>query len=139
MTPRPEKPTPPTPHGARPTQGGPSEGRGTKSDGRQAVLSALRPDLHPTGRRDLGPDDPTPERPGIRISAAPVYRSHHDGARWSKRYGDTPTAAYACACGQTGTATGQRAVAALVAEYEKHKAVAHSRTPGRHNERRDAA
>ncbi|MFD7405206.1 hypothetical protein ACFV7R_21560 [Streptomyces sp. NPDC059866] len=67
------------------------------------------------------PGDPTPDKPGIRIYAPPVYRSHDDGARWSKRYGDTPTAAYACPCGQTGTATGPRTVAALVTEYAAHK------------------
>ncbi|MEU9668646.1 hypothetical protein AB0E25_24150 [Streptomyces bobili] len=65
--------------------------------------------------------DPTPDRPGIRIYAPPVYRHPNDGARWSKRYGDTPTAAYACPCGRTGTATGPRTVAALVAEYDAHK------------------
>ncbi|MGW6570158.1 hypothetical protein [Streptomyces sp. NPDC054975] len=67
------------------------------------------------------PDDPTPDQPGIRIYAAPVYRSHYDGARWSKRTDGTPNAAYACACGQTGTATGLQAVAALVAKYDAHK------------------
>ncbi|MFF4493404.1 hypothetical protein [Streptomyces sp. NPDC001546] len=50
-----------------------------------------------------------------------MYRHHYDGARWSPRYADTPTAAYACRCGQTRVATGQRAVAALVAEYEQHR------------------
>ncbi|OPG07183.1 hypothetical protein B1R27_14715 [Streptomyces sp. GKU 895] len=68
-------------------------------------------------------DDPTPERPGIHIYTPPVYRDHYDGARWSKRYGDTPTAAYACACGRTGTAAGPRSVAALVAEYDAHRAL----------------
>ncbi|GGX15278.1 hypothetical protein GCM10010383_51560 [Streptomyces lomondensis] len=67
------------------------------------------------------PDNPTPERPGLRIYAPPVYRDHYDGARWSKRYGDTPTAAYACRCGQTGNATGARAVAALLSKYDIHR------------------
>ncbi|MFF4327243.1 hypothetical protein ACFYZT_12040 [Streptomyces sp. NPDC001591] len=49
-----------------------------------------------------------------------MYRHHYDGARWSQRYADTPTAAYACRCGQTRTATGQRDVAALIAEYDHH-------------------
>ncbi|MEU8991667.1 hypothetical protein AB0C98_35705 [Streptomyces sp. NPDC048558] len=66
--------------------------------------------------------NPTPERPGIRIYAPPVYRDHYDGARWSKRYSDTPTAAYACTCGRSRTATGQDSVAALGAEYDAHKA-----------------
>ncbi|MFI9242334.1 hypothetical protein ACIGXF_07040 [Streptomyces sp. NPDC053086] len=65
--------------------------------------------------------DPTPESPGIRIYAPPVYRHPHDGARWSKRCGDTPTAAYACRCGRTATAAGRQAVADMVAEYDAHK------------------
>lgn len=84
-----------------------------KSAARQGVRTCPDPQ---TGT----PGDPTPERPGIRVYAPPVYRDHYDGARWSKRYGDTPTAAYACPCGQTRTATGQRAVAALVDEYAAH-------------------
>ncbi|MFF4442043.1 hypothetical protein [Streptomyces sp. NPDC001621] len=109
-----------------------------KSDGRQAVLSALRSDPHPTDHLSRNPDDPTPDRPGICIYAAPVYRSHYDGARWSKRYGATPTAMYVCPCGQTGTARGQQAVAALVAEYEAHKDFC-TGTPGPRTERRNAA
>ncbi|MFB8771927.1 hypothetical protein [Streptomyces broussonetiae] len=70
--------------------------------------------------------------------APPVYRHHYDGARWSKRYGNTPTAAYACPCGQTGTATGQHDVAALVAEYDAHKHAC-TGTPAPHTERRNAA
>ncbi|MFD9032652.1 hypothetical protein ACFVZW_16095 [Streptomyces sp. NPDC059567] len=77
----------------------------------EGVPSALLPN----------PSDPTPDQPGIRIHAAPVYRSHYDGARWSTRTDGTPTAAYACACGQTGTATGANSVAALVPEYTAHK------------------
>lgn len=73
--------------------------------------------------------DPTPERPGIRICAPPVYRDHYDAARWSKRYGATPTAAYACPCGQTRTATGQNPVAALVAEYDTHRDTCPLRNP----------
>ncbi|MEU1403391.1 hypothetical protein ABZ471_13695 [Streptomyces sp. NPDC005728] len=138
MTPSPEKPTPSTTPGSRPAQGGADERRGTKSDGRQAVLSARRPDLHPADHRSHNPDDPTPDRPRIRIYAAPVYRHHYDGARWSKRYGATPTAAYACSCGQTGTVTGQHAVAALVTEYEAHQAVC-TGAPTGHTEGRAAA
>ncbi|MBC2904123.1 hypothetical protein H4N64_21315 [Streptomyces sp. PSKA01] len=89
-----------------------------KGAARKGVLSALRPNAQ-TG--DVS--NPTQELPGIRIYAPPVYRDHDDGARWSKRHGDTPTAAYACPCGQTGTATGPRTVAALVSEYGAHKAV----------------
>ncbi|KKD04332.1 hypothetical protein TN53_30520 [Streptomyces sp. WM6386] len=83
---------------------------------RQGVRTALRPDA-----QEGTPGNPTPERPGIRIYAPPVYRHHYDGARWSKRYGDTPTAAYACPCGQTDTATGRDSVADLVADYDYHR------------------
>ncbi|MEV6545277.1 hypothetical protein [Streptomyces sp. NPDC051665] len=69
------------------------------------------------------PDNPTPDRPGIRIYAPPVYRHHYDGARWSKRYADTPTAAYACRCGETATATGRDNVAELVDDYAYHRTV----------------
>ncbi|NEY35678.1 hypothetical protein GTU99_26535 [Streptomyces sp. PRKS01-65] len=86
-----------------------------KGAARKGAVTALRPNRHP----GPGPD-PAPDRPGIRIYAPPVYRDHYDGARWSTRYGATPTAAYACPCGQTGTARGQDAVTALVAEYEAH-------------------
>ncbi|MFJ8105631.1 hypothetical protein [Streptomyces sp. NPDC096132] len=98
---------------------------GPKVAARKGVLSSLR-------------SDPTPDRPGIRIYAPPVYRHHYDGTRWSKRYGDTPTAAYACPCGHTETATGQHAVAALIAEYYAHK-TACTGTPAALPEGRTAA
>ncbi|MGW0146804.1 hypothetical protein ACWDVU_14470 [Streptomyces sp. NPDC003333] len=82
--------------------------------------------------------DPTPDRPGIRIYAPPVYRHHYDGARWSKRYGDTPTAAYACPCGHTATATGPQNVADLVNDYAAHKHFC-TGTPATLPERRTAA
>ncbi|MDT0469667.1 hypothetical protein [Streptomyces gibsoniae] len=91
-----------------------------KGAARQGVVSALRSKRFPARDARHSAADPTPDQPGIRIYAPPVYRSHDDGARWSKRTGDTPTAAYACPCGQTGTAIGPRAVAALVAECEAH-------------------
>ncbi|MGA5203422.1 hypothetical protein [Streptomyces variegatus] len=84
---------------------------------RQGVVTALRPNRS-TARPGA---DPTPDTPGIRIFAPPVYRHHYDGARWSTRPGALPSAAYACACGQTGTATGPDNVAALVSEYDAHK------------------
>ncbi|MBA8977485.1 hypothetical protein GTW38_31975 [Streptomyces sp. SID7804] len=82
--------------------------------------------------------DPTPDTPGIRISAPPTYRHHHDGARWSTRPGALPTATYACVCGLTGTATGPEAVAALVTEYDAHRSAC-TGTPARLPERRNAA
>ncbi|MGW4168964.1 hypothetical protein ACWEGX_18765 [Streptomyces chartreusis] len=90
-----------------------------KGAARKGVVTALRSKGFRPG--DVRPSaDPTPERPGIRIYAPPVYRHHYDGARWSKRQGDTPNAAYACPCGQTGHARGQNSVAALVYEYAAH-------------------
>ncbi|MEU2329194.1 hypothetical protein ABZ581_19240 [Streptomyces althioticus] len=110
-----------------------------KGAARQGVVTALprttgrfpADGAHPSG-------DPTPERPGIRIYAPPVYRHHYDGARWSTRPGGTPTAAYACPCGRTGTARGQDAVAALVTEYAAHKHFC-TGMPALGNERRNAA
>ncbi|MFH8416080.1 hypothetical protein [Streptomyces collinus] len=109
-----------------------------KGAARKGVVTAL-----PCSNRLMATDvqpyaDPTPDRPGIRICAPPVYRHHYDGARWSQRYGSTPTAAYACTCGQTGTATGPRAVAALVAEYDAHKSAC-TGNPAAPVERRTAA
>ncbi|MGW5583762.1 hypothetical protein [Streptomyces sp. NPDC003857] len=104
-----------------------------KGAARKGVTSVFRSDPH-TGDAD----NPTPERPGIRIFAPPVYRHHWDGARWSKRYSATPTAAYACPCGQTGTARGQQAVADLVTDYDTHKAVC-TGAPTALTERRAAA
>ncbi|KAA0933836.1 hypothetical protein FGF04_19510 [Streptomyces apricus] len=93
-----------------------------KGAARQGVISALpRTQPFPTDAAPRSTTDPVPERPGIRIYAPPLYRRPNDGARWSKRPGDTPSAAYACPCGQTGTATGLRSVAALITEYDDHK------------------
>ncbi|GAA2218806.1 hypothetical protein GCM10010104_04560 [Streptomyces indiaensis] len=88
-----------------------------KGAARKGVVTALLPNRS-TARPGA---DPTPDAPGIKIFAPPVYRHHYDGARWSKRPGALPTAAYACTCGLTATATGPDAVAALVTEYEAHK------------------
>ncbi|QJT03169.1 hypothetical protein G9272_25185 [Streptomyces asoensis] len=116
----------------------PAREGGRRKAARQGVLSALPTEQHPPGPTCSSAEDPTPDRPGIRIYAPPVYRHHYDGARWSKRYGDTPNAAYACTCGQTGTATGQHAVATLVAEYDAHKEAC-AGAPALHTERRNAA
>ncbi|WP_121702983.1 hypothetical protein [Streptomyces sp. E5N298] len=88
-----------------------------KGAARKGVVTALFPN-----RSQIRPEgDPTPDAPGIRIFAPPVYRHHYDGARWSTCPGARPSAAYACRCGQTGTATGPENVAALVAEYNVHQ------------------
>ncbi|MGI5436876.1 hypothetical protein ACQEV4_05245 [Streptomyces shenzhenensis] len=119
--------TPTDPRTAEPGMPPPAVGEPTGA-ARKGVVTALRPNrFRPTDARH-GWQAPTPEQPGIRIYAPPVYRHHNDGARWSKRYGDTPRAAYACTCGQTATATGPNSVAALVTEYEAHKRVC----PGAH-------
>ncbi|MFJ3510540.1 hypothetical protein [Streptomyces luteogriseus] len=89
-----------------------------KGAARKGVVTAL----HRSNRSPAWPGaDPTPDAPGIRVFAPPVYRNHYDGARWSTRPGALPTAAYACGCGQTGKATGPEAVAALVVEYDAHR------------------
>lgn len=110
--------TPDGPRAAEPARGQTAVGE-PKDAARKGVVTALRSKDFRTS--DVRPGaDPTPERPGIRIYAPPVYRDHYDGARWSKRQGDTPTAAYACPCGQTGRARGQDSVAVLVHEYAAH-------------------
>ncbi|PAM98088.1 hypothetical protein CJI59_30760 [Streptomyces sp. Alain-F2R5] len=106
-----------------------------KGAARQGVITtALRSNRSPARPGA----DPTPEAPGIRIFAPPVYRHHYDGARWSTRPGARPRAAYACPCGQTGTATGPEAVAALVSEYDAHRSAC-TGAPAAHPERRAAA
>lgn len=116
------QPTPaPGPHAAPQPVGAAGVGE-PKGAARKGVVTALpcttsrfpADGAHPSG-------DPTPERPGIRIYAPPVYRHHHDGACWSKRHAGIPTAAYACPCGHTDKARGAEAVAALVTEYAAHK------------------
>ncbi|MFF9406125.1 hypothetical protein ACF1B0_11410 [Streptomyces anandii] len=136
-TPRLEgQPPPPTgPHPAEPAPPPAAVGE-PKGAARKGVVTALsRSNRFPAGVRPGA--DTTPERPGIRIYAPPVYRDHWDGARWSKRHGDTPTAAYACPCGHTRSARGREAVAALVNDYAAHTAGC-TRTPTT-PERRNAA
>lgn len=124
--------TPDGPHAAPQPVDGPAVGE--PKGVAEGVPTAVRPDPHPgsTG-------DPTPERPGIRIFAPPVYRHPHDGARWSKRYGHTPTAAYACSCGLTGTARGADGVAALISDYDYHRAKECTGSPAALTEGRAAA
>ncbi|MET7823493.1 hypothetical protein ABZT23_02320 [Streptomyces sp. NPDC005386] len=92
-----------------------------RSVARKGVPSALRSEKFRSDQPRHHTPDPTPEQPGIRISAPPVYRFHDDRARWWNQNGDIPNAAYACGCGQTGTATGAPDVAALAADYAAHK------------------
>jgi hypothetical protein len=105
---------------------------------RKGVVTALRPDRFCSDEARHTAEDPTPERPGIRIYAPPLYRHHWDGARWSTRPGDTPTAAYACGCGQTNAATGADAVTALAREYAAHTSDC-TGVPAARTERRNAA
>ncbi|MET8974340.1 hypothetical protein ABZX85_01850 [Streptomyces sp. NPDC004539] len=130
-------PTPDSPQDATPAVP-PAAVGGPEVAAREGVPSALLPDPHPGHHPGDGITDPTPDRPGIRIYAPPVYRRPKDGARWSKRLGDTPTAAYACACGHSATATGLRAVTALVTAYDAHK-TACTGTPTAQPDRRAAA
>ncbi|MFJ3758843.1 hypothetical protein [Streptomyces sp. NPDC090080] len=106
--------TPDGPQAAHPREL-PAAGGEPKGAARKGVRTSSNP------RAGTFPD-PTPERPGIRIYAPPVYRHPYDGARWSKRYADTPNAACACPCGLTATATGAADVAALICDYEYHRA-----------------
>ncbi|MFI1055382.1 hypothetical protein ACH4TN_12315 [Streptomyces olivaceus] len=114
-------PTPADPHAAPQPVDTAAVGE-PKGAARKGVVTALLGTNRPwAGAHPAAGADPTPDRPGIRISAPPVYRHHYDGARWSTRPGALPTAAYACSCGHTGTARGQEAVAALVTGYAAHK------------------
>ncbi|WP_203592423.1 MULTISPECIES: hypothetical protein [unclassified Streptomyces] len=106
------------PHAAEPSSTGPVVGE-PKGAARKGVVTVLRSNRSPA---DGAPPsaDPTPQRPGIRVYAPPVYRHHKDGARWSTRHSGTPTAAYACPCGHTDRARGAEAVAELATEYAAH-------------------
>ncbi|MFI9150723.1 hypothetical protein [Streptomyces sp. NPDC053367] len=134
------KSIPTTPDGPQPAEpaappAAVGEPKGVARKGVRTTLRSDRPWADPVRPNPL---DPTPEQPGLRVYAPPVYRDHYDGARWSKRYGDTPTAAYACPCGQTRTARGQQAVAELVADYDAHKHFC-TGAPASHTEGRAAA
>jgi hypothetical protein len=100
-----------------------------------ARIPTLRFTTPATAPRD---GDPTPEQPGIRIYAPPIYRHPEDGARWSTQTAHTPAAAYACPCGQTCTAAGHDSVMALTTAYTAHKTTC-SGTPASLPERRAAA
>ncbi|MFI6344940.1 hypothetical protein [Streptomyces sp. NPDC050560] len=130
-------PTPDQPHAAEPAapQTTVSEPKGVA---RQGVVTALRPDRFRRDQPSHDADDPTSERPGIRIYAPPVYRDHYDRARWSTRYASTPTAACACGCGYADSAMGARQVARLVDLWDLHRSTC-TGTPAPHEEGRAAA
>ncbi|MGW0794029.1 hypothetical protein [Streptomyces sp. NPDC002692] len=125
------------PRAAEPAPARPAVGE-PKGVAEGVPTTPVRPKGFPDARRNHSGEDPTPERPGIRIYAPPLYRSHDDRARWWKQHGDTPTAAYACPCGQTRTARGAPNVAALAAEYADHKTTC-AGAPASLPERRPAA
>lgn len=130
--PRHLKSVPPLPTGtghAEPAAA-PNQGGAPRSVGRKPVLTVVRTDPRPPTLP--GPsEDPTPDKPGIRIYAPPIYRDHTDGARWSMRHATTPTAAWACACGQMDTARGRNAVALLADQYSQHKRACTAQAQGR--------
>ncbi|MCX4574540.1 hypothetical protein OHB41_15335 [Streptomyces sp. NBC_01571] len=130
-----QRTAPTGPHAAQPAPARPAVGV------RKGVAEGVPTDLPRSKRfpdtRGHHSGNPTPEQPGIRIYAPPLYRSHDDRARWWKQHGDTPTAAYACPCGQIRTATGAQAVTALAADYGAHKDAC-TGTPAPFTERRTA-
>jgi hypothetical protein len=125
------------PTAAEPAASGTAVGE-PKGAARKGVVTALPRSNRFPAQGAQPSADPTPDRPGIRIYAPPVYRHHYDGARWSKRHANTPTAAYTCPCGHTRTARGQDAVAALVTDYAAHTHFC-TGTPAPGTERRNAA
>ncbi|MER5509533.1 hypothetical protein ABT052_29980 [Streptomyces sp. NPDC002766] len=92
--------------------------RGTKDDGRQAVLSALPPGQYPSG--PTGGDGRVP----VAWLTICVPR------------GATPTATSTCLCGRDRSAVGHRKVHALIADHETHRTACPLRTT---QERRNAA
>ncbi|MGW3030229.1 hypothetical protein ACWDCB_03240 [Streptomyces sp. NPDC001178] len=120
MSPRPapEKPHPPTAGRPRLSLASPDGGRGTKGDGRQAVLSALPPGQHSSG--PTGGDGRFPVA-WLTIRAP---------------RGATPTATSTCLCGRDRSAVGHRKVHALIADHETHRYACPLRTT---QERRNAA
>ena len=107
-----EKPLPPAvPARPRPSAATPDGGRGTKDDGRQAVLSALPPDQHPS----------SPTAGDGRFPVAWLTIRAPRGA--------TPTATSTCLCGRDRSAVGHRKVQALIADHETHRDLCPLRTP----------
>lgn len=99
----PEKPATPMPGRSRLPLAFPNGGRGTKSDGRQAVLSARPSDQNPSG-------------PSAGDGRFPVAWLHIRAPR-----GATPTATSKCLCGRDRSAVGHRKVLALISDHEAHR------------------
>ncbi|MCI3276291.1 hypothetical protein [Streptomyces cylindrosporus] len=96
----------------------PDGGRGTKSDGRQAVLSAIPP----------GQNSSDPSAGDGRYFVAWLHIC--------APYGATPTATSTCLCGRDRSAVGHRKVLALIADHQTHRDECPLRTT---QERRNAA
>ncbi|MCX5293657.1 hypothetical protein [Streptomyces sp. NBC_00183] len=120
MSPRPaaETPTGVAPGRSRPSPDAPGGGRGTKDDGRQAVLTSLPPDQHRSG-------------PPVGDGRFPVAWLTIRAPR-----GATPNATSTCLCGRDRSAVGHRKVHALIADHETHRYLCPLRTT---QERRNAA
>lgn len=96
----------------------PGGGRGTKDDGRKAVLSALPPERHPSG--------PPPGDGRFPVAWLTIRAP----------YGATPTATSKCLCGRDRSAIGHAKVHALIADHTAHRDLCPLRTT---QERRNAA
>ncbi|MEW1776167.1 hypothetical protein [Streptomyces sp. NPDC086777] len=69
---------------------------------------------------------PTSDRPGLHVSAEPIYRKHDDPARWWNTTASTPTGSYTCGtCGDSDTARGASRVRALVQDWTDNHGPAH--------------
>ena len=108
--PHPEKPHSLTDKGSRLIPGVPDGGRGTKNDGRQAVLSALPPDQPPSA--------PSPGDGRFPVACLHIRAP----------YGATPTATSKCLCGRDRSAIGRPKVLALIADHAAHRDVCPLRT-----------
>ncbi|MGW2820853.1 hypothetical protein ACWC24_07580 [Streptomyces sp. NPDC001443] len=74
----------------------------------------------------MGDLTPSKDRPGLHVSAEPIYRKHDDPARWWNATASTPTGSYTCGtCGESDTARGIDKVHALVDDYTNNHGPAH--------------
>lgn len=109
MTPRPEKPTSAAQEAPRPTAADPDIGRGTKDDGRKAVLSALPPDNADTVII-------TGIWPGLQV-----------------QFTSPPVADWLCSCGHHERARGKAAVIELTTRVRVGHCPHRTSTPERRN------